>query len=71
MKQIELGITTFVETVPDPQTGDTISQDLRIQQIVDEIVLAESVGLSVFSIAYEHDWTRTRMGRVYVSKFSQ
>ena len=55
MKQIELGITTFVETVPNPQTGDTISQDLRIQQIVDEIVLAESVGLSVFSIAYEHD----------------
>jgi probable LLM family oxidoreductase len=54
MKQIELGITTFVETVPNPQTGDTISQDLRIQQIVDEIVLAESVGLSFYGVGEHH-----------------
>lgn len=54
MKSIELGITTFVETVPNPQTGMTIAQDTRIQQIIDEIVLAESVGLSFYGVGEHH-----------------
>lgn len=54
MKSIELGITTFVETVPNPQTGITIAQDTRIQQIIDEIVLAESVGLSFYGVGEHH-----------------
>jgi probable LLM family oxidoreductase len=54
MKHIELGITTFVETVPNPHTNVTISQDVRIQQIIEEIVLAESVGLSFYGIGEHH-----------------
>ncbi len=54
MKKLEFGITTFVETVPNPKTGETISQDVRIQQIIDEIVLAEKVGLSFYGVGEHH-----------------
>ena len=54
MKKLEFGITTFVETVPNPSTGKTISQDQRIQQIIEEIVLAEKVGLSFYGVGEHH-----------------
>lgn len=51
---MELGISTFVETTPDTETGHTISHAERIREVVDEIVLADQVGLDVFGVGEHH-----------------
>jgi probable LLM family oxidoreductase len=53
-KTLELGITTFAEVMPNPKTKQTISYDERIRQVVDEIVLADQVGLDYFGIGEHH-----------------
>ena len=50
----ELGISTFLETTPDPVTGAVISQAERLRQAVEEIVLADQVGLDVYGIGEHH-----------------
>ena len=42
---MEIGIDSFVETTPDVLTGKTISHAERLRQVVEEIVLADKVGL--------------------------
>ncbi|WP_322907062.1 LLM class flavin-dependent oxidoreductase [Paenibacillus campi] len=51
---MEIGISTFVETTPDTETGQTISHAERIRQVVDEIVLADKVGLDIFGVGEHH-----------------
>lgn len=51
---MELGITTFAETHPDPETGNTISHGDRLRQVLEEIELAEQVGLDVYGIGEHH-----------------
>lgn len=51
---MELGISTFVELTPDPATGKTISAHQRMRDLMEEIVLAEQVGLDVFAIGEHH-----------------
>jgi len=51
---MELGLSTFVELTPDPFTGKTISAHQRMQDLMEEIVLAEQVGLDVFAIGEHH-----------------
>jgi len=51
---MELGITTFAETYPDPLTGAKISHGERLRQVLDEIVLAEEVGLEVYGVGEHH-----------------
>lgn len=51
---LELGITTFAETYPDPMTGDQVSHGARLRQVVEEIELAEEVGLDVFGVGEHH-----------------
>ncbi|WP_017813348.1 LLM class flavin-dependent oxidoreductase [Paenibacillus shenyangensis] len=51
---MEIGISTFVETTPDTETGKTISHAERIRQVVDEIVLADKVGLDIFGVGEHH-----------------
>jgi probable LLM family oxidoreductase len=51
---MELGVTTFAETYPDPRTGETIGQGDRLRQVLDEIVLAEEVGLEVYGVGEHH-----------------
>lgn len=51
---MELGVTTFVETTPDVNTGKTISHAERIREVVEEIVLADEVGLDVFGVGEHH-----------------
>jgi probable LLM family oxidoreductase len=53
-KRLQLGITTFAETLPNPKTGVLISQDLRLQQIIEEIKLAEKVGLDYYGVGEHH-----------------
>lgn len=51
---MEIGITTFVETTPDPHTREVISHAERIQNVIEEIVLADEVGLDVFGVGEHH-----------------
>lgn len=51
---MELGITTFVETTPDVRTGKVVSHAERIREVVEEIVLADQVGLDVFGVGEHH-----------------
>ncbi|MBM3909844.1 MAG: LLM class flavin-dependent oxidoreductase [Firmicutes bacterium] len=53
-KRLELGVTTFAETLPNPKTGNVISQDLRLQQIIEEVKLAEKVGLDYYGVGEHH-----------------
>jgi probable LLM family oxidoreductase len=51
---VEIGISTFVETTPDVITGEVISHAKRIREVVEEIVLADQVGLDVFGVGEHH-----------------
>ncbi|MFJ8266024.1 LLM class flavin-dependent oxidoreductase [Peribacillus asahii] len=51
---MEIGISTFVETTPDVKTGEVISHAQRIREVVEEIVLADEVGLDVFGVGEHH-----------------
>lgn len=51
---IELGISTFLEASSDPKTGEAISHAERIQRAVEEIELADQVGLDVYAIGEHH-----------------
>jgi probable LLM family oxidoreductase len=51
---MEIGISTFVETTPDVHTGEVISHAQRIREVVEEIILADQVGLDVFGVGEHH-----------------
>jgi probable LLM family oxidoreductase len=51
---VEIGIYSFVERTPDPETGALISAEQRIQDLLEEIELADRVGLDVFGIGEHH-----------------
>ncbi|MEP7377166.1 MAG: LLM class flavin-dependent oxidoreductase [Chitinophagaceae bacterium] len=51
---MEIGIYTFAEVTPDPLTGKTISTHQRIRNLMEEIELAEQVGLDVFAVGEHH-----------------
>src|SRR5690606_28506883 len=51
---MEIGISTFVENTPDPSTGAVRSPYERMQNLMEEIELADQVGLDVFAIGEHH-----------------
>jgi probable LLM family oxidoreductase len=51
---MELGIYSFGETTPDPVTGYAISPGERIRNLLEEIELADQVGLDVFGVGEHH-----------------
>ncbi|WP_284641770.1 LLM class flavin-dependent oxidoreductase [Paenibacillus silviterrae] len=51
---MEIGISTFVETTPDVRTGEVISHAQRLREVVEEIVLADRVGLDVYGVGEHH-----------------
>ncbi len=51
---MEIGVSTFVETTPDVQTGKVISHAQRLREVVEEIVLADQVGLDVYGVGEHH-----------------
>ncbi|MDO5104711.1 LLM class flavin-dependent oxidoreductase [Capnocytophaga sp.] len=53
-RKLELGITTFGETTPLESTGKAISHAERIQNLVEEIELADRVGLDIYAIGEHH-----------------
>src|SRR2546430_394539 len=51
---MELGIYSFGEATPDPETGRTISAHERVQRLLEEIELADKVGLDVYGLGEHH-----------------
>ena len=51
---MEIGVYTFAELYPDPSTGRTISPEERLANLLEEVELADRVGLDVFGIGEHH-----------------
>ena len=51
---MEIGIYTFVENTPDSVTGQKRTPQQRVTHLMEEIELADQVGLDVFAIGEHH-----------------
>jgi len=51
---MELGISSFADMAPDPLTGRKVTAQERINQLIEEVKLAEQVGLDVFAVGEHH-----------------
>jgi probable LLM family oxidoreductase len=51
---MDIGLYTFAELYPDPATGTTISPELRMRHLMEEVELADQLGLDVFGIGEHH-----------------
>jgi probable LLM family oxidoreductase len=51
---MELGLYTFAETTPDPRTGSVMSAEQRLRDLLEEVELADQVGLDVYGIGEHH-----------------
>src|SRR5580704_7255133 len=52
--QMQIGIDSFAAAISDPATGITLSPAERLRDLLDEIELADKVGLDVFGIGEHH-----------------
>lgn len=51
---MEIGVYTFADVAEHPLTGEKISAHIRIQHLIEEIVLADQLGLDVFAVGEHH-----------------
>ena len=51
---MEIGIYSFAEIRPDPSSGRQVGADQRIRELIEEIELADQVGLDIFGIGEHH-----------------
>ena len=51
---MEIGLYTFAELYPDPQTGQLIGPEQRMRNLIEEVELADQLGLDVFGIGEHH-----------------
>ncbi len=51
---VELGVYTFGELLPDPDSGQRIGPAQRLRELLEEVELADQVGLDVFGIGEHH-----------------
>ncbi|MBB2970295.1 LLM class flavin-dependent oxidoreductase [Mesorhizobium sp. RMAD-H1] len=51
---MELGIYTFADMGPDPKTGRPMTPAQRLKNLIEEIELADQVGLDVFGVGEHH-----------------
>ncbi len=54
MAQLQIGIDSFAAAISDPVTGVTITPEERLRDLLEEIELADQVGLDVFGIGEHH-----------------
>src|ERR1700761_3637860 len=51
---MQIGIDSFAAAISDPVTGETLTPSERLRRLLDEIELADKVGLDVFGIGEHH-----------------
>lgn len=50
----EIGISTFLEATRNPETGERMNHAERLRNAIEEIVLADQVGLDVYGVGEHH-----------------
>jgi probable LLM family oxidoreductase len=53
-RPFEIGLYSFVELTPDPRTGQKLTPAERIRNLLEEIELADQVGLDMFALGEHH-----------------
>jgi probable LLM family oxidoreductase len=51
---VEIGVYSFAEVTPDARSGRTVTPGQRLRDLVEEIALADEVGLDVFGVGEHH-----------------
>jgi len=51
---MEIGVYTFADTTRDPATGHLVSAQQRLRDLIEEMELADQVGLDVFGVGEHH-----------------
>src|SRR5271154_2824292 len=51
---MQIGIDSFAAAIPDPETGHAIAPTERLRNLLEEIELADQVGLDIFGIGEHH-----------------
>jgi probable LLM family oxidoreductase len=51
---MEIGVYTFAERTPDARTGHLVSAEQRLRDLMEEIELADQLGLDVFGVGEHH-----------------
>src|ERR1700722_5889652 len=51
---MQIGVDSFAAAISDPATGLTLTPVERIQHLLEEITLADRVGLDVFGVGEHH-----------------
>jgi probable LLM family oxidoreductase len=51
---VEIGVYTFAELTPETPGGEPVSPERRLERLIEEIELADRVGLDVFGIGEHH-----------------
>ena len=51
---MQFGVYTFIETRRDPATGEPVDVDKDFADVIEQIELADPVGLDVFGVGEHH-----------------
>ncbi|MFC4559765.1 LLM class flavin-dependent oxidoreductase [Virgibacillus kekensis] len=71
-KGLEFGIYTLGDHIPDPNTGERISAEQRIHEIIELAKLAEQAGIDFFSVGESHqEYFATQAHSVVLSAIAQ
>ncbi|MRX74152.1 LLM class flavin-dependent oxidoreductase [Bacillus lacus] len=71
-KGLEFGIYTLGDHLPNPVTGDRISAEDRVHEIIEYAKLADQAGLDFFSVGESHqDYFATQAHTVVLSAIAQ
>lgn len=71
-KGLEFGIYTLGDHLPDPLTGERISAEQRIHEIIDYAKLADQAGIDFFSVGESHqEYFATQAHAVVLSAIAQ
>ena len=54
VKPFEVGLYSFVELTPNQATGELLAPEQRIRDFLEEVELADQVGLDVFGVGEHH-----------------
>ncbi|WP_188456449.1 LLM class flavin-dependent oxidoreductase [Virgibacillus oceani] len=69
---LEFGIYTLGDHLPDPSTGERISAEQRIHEIIEYAKLAEQAGIDFFSVGESHqEYFATQAHAVVLSAIAQ
>ena len=71
-KGLEFGLYTLGDHIPDPNTGERISAQQRIKEIIELAKMAEQAGLDFFSVGESHqEYFTTQAHTVVLSAIAQ